>query len=125
LEDNGKQGTPNEVIKLIKPDKPEDIVFQVVTGKPQGIVKSITQKLAGRNDLDLHQIKINVSDQQVILNGRFANRNSLLKALNAIHSVEGVDRIKYQVKYQNGRLGSGFFPMSSAGPHGGGEPPDS
>jgi len=122
LQIGGKKqpGMAAGAIRVIQPKQPEQLAFQVVTGKPQGIVRQIAQKLRGSNDLDLNKIRVKVTHQQVTLRGRVATKNGLQNALDAIHSVEGVDRIAYQVKYRNGRQNSGFY----SGPHGGGEPPD-
>jgi len=126
LQIGGKKqpGIPAGAIRVIQPKQPENIAFQVVTGKPQGIVKGIAQKLSGSSNLDLNKIRVKVTNQQVTLRGRVANRNSLLNALDTIHSVEGVDRINFEVKFRNGRQSSGLFPMASAGPHGPGGGPD-
>jgi hypothetical protein len=122
----GEEGAmiPSGTIKINQPAGHDHVAFQVVTGKPQGIVQGIAQKLSGSNELDISKITVNVSKQTVTLKGQIADRNSLLNTLGTIHSVEGVNRVDYEVKFRNGRQSSGFFPLASAGPHGGGEPPD-
>jgi len=114
-----KPAVPAGAIRIVRPDQQDAPKFQLVTGKPQGIVQGIAQQL-NNSDLDLSKITVDVSNQIVTLKGQVASRNSLLNALKTIHAVEGVERVNFQVKFRNGRQNSGFY----SGPHGGGEPPD-
>ncbi len=118
-----KPAIPAGTIRMVQPGQRDKTNFQLVTGKPQGIVRGIAQQLSN-SDLDLNKITVDVTGQTVTLKGQFANRNSLLNTLKTIHAVEGVERIDFQAKFRNGRQNSGFFPLASAGPHGPGGGPD-